>query len=123
MNKKVNKVFSLEQKYIKAKKIWHDELMALIEEYGELEIRDENEGDDLNGDYSKHINTQDFNHVYVYSPSFDRVKVIENFNGKQLAFRVKNGDGLFDDGQWVSEYDFADWEYEELLDWIVFPEE
>lgn len=123
MNKKVNKVLSLEQKYIKAKKIWHDELMALIEQYGELEISDENEGDDLNGDYSKRINTQDFNHVYVYSPSFDRVKVIENFNGKQLAFRVKNGDGLFDDGQWVSEYDFADWEYEELLDWIVFPEE
>jgi hypothetical protein len=123
MNKKVNKVLSLEQKYIKAKKIWHDELMALIEEYGELEIRDENEGDDLNGDYSKRINTQDANHNYVYSPSFDRVKVIENFNGKQLAFRVKNGDGLFDDGQWVSEYDFADWEYEELLDWIVFPDE
>lgn len=122
MNKKVNRVLSLEKEYINAKKVWHNELMALIKEYGELEIRDENEGNDFNDDYSKRINIQDVNHDYIYSPSFDRVKVVENFNGEQLAFRVKNGDGMFDEGQWVSEYDFVDNEHEELLDWIEFPD-
>lgn len=123
MNKKVSRVVSLEKKYINAKKIWHNELMALIQQYGELEIRDENEGDDLNDDYSKRINTQDSNHCYVYSPTFDRVKVVEDWVGKHLEFRVNDGDGMFEEGEWISEDNFADDAWEELTDWIVFPED
>lgn len=122
MNKKVNKVVALERKWNDAYKVWHNELMALIQEYGELEIKDENEGP-YEDEYSKQIFTQDGNHSCVYSPRFDRVKAVEDWSGKHLEFHVKDGDGLFKDNSWVSEREFADENWLELTDWIVWPED
>lgn len=127
MNKKAKKVkvASLQRKWHEAYMLWHNELMFLIQSYGgELKIEDENEGPyEDEDDYSKRIYTQDETHSYVYAPRFDRVKVDEDINGKQLYFHVKNGDGMFADDTWVNEHGFADTNWLELVDWIQFPDE
>ena len=93
--------------------------MALIQEYENLEIEDENEDPyDDEDDYSKQIFTQDRDHSCLYSPRFDRVKVVEDWSRKHMEFHVKYGDDLFEEDTWVSERDFADEAYEELTDWI-----
>lgn len=101
---------------------WHDYLVKSVSKFGELEIRDENE-DDLEDGYAKRIFTQDRNHSYVYSPTFDKVRARLDAYHNELEFHVKNGDDMFADDSWVSENEFTDTQWLELTDWIVFPED
>lgn len=108
------------KEYFSARKKYRNTLMALIEKYGEIEIDDENEGNPETGDYSKRIFTMSEDKGYVYSPTFDRVRVVEDADGKHMEFRVKDGDGLFEDNSWVSTNDFADDAWEELTEYIDY---
>ena len=70
------------------------------------------------------IHTSNLDHNYEYFPSFDQVKVqVENLCGKErivFIFHVVDGDDLFPDNSWVSEDDFSDERWSELLDYIVW---
>lgn len=101
---------------------WYNNLKNYLVENGELEIRDDNEYGLENG-YAKRVFTMDGNHGYVYSPTFDKIRGVETPYDDRLEFHVKDGDGLFKDGSWVSDLDFADDAWMELTVWIVFPDE
>lgn len=70
------------------------------------------------------IRTSNLDHNYEYFPSFDQVNVrVENLFGKKrivFIFHVVDGDDLFPDNTWVSEDDFSDERWAELLDYIVW---
>ncbi len=70
------------------------------------------------------IHTSNLDHNYEYFPSFDQVNVqVKNLFGKErivFIFHVVEGDDLFPDNTWVSEDDFSDERWEELLDYIVW---
>ena len=70
------------------------------------------------------IHTSNLDHNYEYFPSFDQVNVqVENLCGKErivFIFHVVDGDDLFPDNSWVSEDDFSDERWSELLDYIVW---
>ena len=70
------------------------------------------------------IHTSNLGHNYEYFPSFDQVNVqMENLCGKErivFIFHVVEGDDLFPDNTWVSEDDFSDERWSELLDYIVW---
>lgn len=59
-------------------------------------------------------------------PSFDQVNVLtKNLDGTErdrivFIFHVVEGDDLFPDNTWVSEDDFSDDRWSELLDYIVW---
>lgn len=99
-------------------KAWHSFIEAKVMEFGEVELRDENEEDE-----APYIYTPDENHGYCYHCSFDRMKMVDEYDEKALAFHVKDGDGLFDDDSWQTERMFSDFAYEELFDWISWPDE
>lgn len=124
MNKKVYqdllKMEKARRAYLSSRKTYINELMALIQKYGEIEIDDEDFGNPDENDYSKRIFTTNEDHGYCYSPTFDRVKVVEDADGKHMEFHAKDGDGLFVDNTWVSINDFSDNAWEELLDCIDF---
>lgn len=68
------------------------------------------------------IHASNFDHNYEYFPSFDQVDVqVQNLCGKErtiFIFYVVEGDDLFLDNTWVSEDDFSDDRWSELLDYI-----
>ena len=70
------------------------------------------------------IHTSNLDHNYEYFPSFDQVNIQEeSFCGKErivFIFHVVEGDDLFPDNTWVSEDDFSDERWSELLDYIVW---
>ena len=70
------------------------------------------------------IHTSNLDHNYEYFPSFDQVNVqVENLCGKErivFIFHVVDGDDLFPDNTWVSEDNFSDDRWSELLDYIVW---
>lgn len=70
------------------------------------------------------IHASNLYHNYEFFPSFDQVNVqVENLFGKErivFIFHVVEGDDLFPDNTWVSEDDFSDERWSELLDYIVW---
>lgn len=70
------------------------------------------------------IHTSNLDHNYEYFPSFDQVNIQkESFCGEDrivFIFHVVDGDDLFPDNTWVSEDDFSDERWAELLDYIVW---
>lgn len=72
------------------------------------------------------IHASNFDHNYEYFPSFDQVNVLtQNPDGTErdrivFIFHVVEGDDLFPDNTWVSEDDFSDDRWSELLDYIVW---
>ncbi len=70
------------------------------------------------------IHTSNLDHNYEYFPSFDQVNIQkESFCGEErivFIFHVVDGDDLFPDNTWVSEDDFSDDRWSELLDYIVW---
>lgn len=70
------------------------------------------------------IHTSNLDHNYEYFPSFDQVNIQEeSFCGEErivFIFHVVDGDDLFPDNTWVSEDDFSDERWSELLDYIVW---
>lgn len=70
------------------------------------------------------IHTSNLDHNYEYFPSFDQVNIQkESFCGEErtvFIFHVVDGDDLFPDDSWVSEDDFSDERWSELLDYIVW---
>lgn len=70
------------------------------------------------------IHTSNLDHNYEYFPSFDQVNIQEeSFCGEErivFIFHVVDGDDLFPDNTWVSEDDFSDERWAELLDYIVW---
>lgn len=70
------------------------------------------------------IHTSNLDHNYEYFPSFDQVNIQkESFCGEErivFIFHVVDGDDLFPDNSWVSEDDFSDERWSELLDYIVW---
>ena len=70
------------------------------------------------------IHTSNVYHNYEYFPSFDQVNVqVENLCGKErivFIFHVVDGDHLFPDNTWVSEDNFSDEMWSELLDYLVW---
>lgn len=68
------------------------------------------------------IHASNFDHNYEYFPSFDQVDVqVQNLCGKErtiFIFHVVEGDDLFPDNTWVSEDNFSDDRWSELLDYI-----
>ena len=70
------------------------------------------------------IHTSNLDHNYEFFPSFDQVNVrVENLFGIErivFIFHVVEGDDLFPDNTWVSEDDFSDERWSELLDYIVW---
>lgn len=72
------------------------------------------------------IHASNFDHNYEYFPSFDQVNVLtKNLDGTErdrivFIFHVVEGDDLFPDNTWVSEDDFSDDRWSELLDYIVW---
>lgn len=68
------------------------------------------------------IHASNSDHNYEYFPSFDQVDVqVQNLCGKEktiFIFHVVEGDDLFLDNTWVSEDDFSDDRWSELLDFI-----
>lgn len=70
------------------------------------------------------IHTSNLDHNYEYFPSFDQVNIKEeSFCGEErivFIFHVVDGDDLFPDNTWVSEDDFSDERWAELLDYIVW---
>ena len=70
------------------------------------------------------IHASNFDHNYEYFPSFDQVNVLtQNPDGTErdrivFIFHVVDGDDLFPDNAWVSEDDFSDDRWSELLDYI-----
>lgn len=70
------------------------------------------------------IHTSNLDHNYEYFPSFDQVNIQkESFCGEErivFIFHVVEGDDLFPDNTWVSEDDFSDERWSELLDYIVW---
>ena len=70
------------------------------------------------------IHTSNLDHNYEYFPSFDQVNIQEeSFSGEErivFIFHVVDGDDLFPDNTWVSEDDFSDERWSELLDYIVW---
>lgn len=107
----------LKKELSKARTIWLWNIKNAIIENGALEFRDENEEN-----LAPYIHTMDSGYGYVYRVSFDKVKTEELYNGTELCFHCKDGDGLWNEGQWVNERDFADLSWEELLDYIVWPD-
>ena len=70
------------------------------------------------------IHASNLDHNYEFFPSFDQVNVrVENLFGEDrivFIFHVVDGDDLFPDNTWVSEDDFSDERWAELLDYIVW---
>ena len=70
------------------------------------------------------IHTSNLDHNYEYFPSFDQVNVrVENLCGKErivFIFHVVDGNHLFPDNTWVSEDNFSDEMWSELLDYLVW---
>ena len=70
------------------------------------------------------IHASNLDHNYEFFPSFDQVNVrVENLFGIErivFIFHVVEGDDLFPDNTWVSEDDFSDERWSELLDYIVW---
>lgn len=69
-----------------------------------------------------HIHASNLDHNCEYFPSFDQVNIqVQNLCGRErtiFIFHVVDGDGLFPDNTWVSEDDFSDDRWSELLDYI-----
>lgn len=70
------------------------------------------------------IHASNLDHNYEFFPSFDQVNVqVENLFGEErivFIFHVVEGDDLFPDNTWVSEDDFSDERWSELLYYIVW---
>lgn len=67
-----------------------------------------------------HIHASNLDHNYEYYPSFDQVNIQFPIGEERIVFifHVVDGDYLFPDNTWISEDDFADESWEELLDYI-----
>ena len=70
------------------------------------------------------IHTSNLDHNYEYFPSFDQVNIQkESFCGEErivVIFHVVDGNDLYPDNAWISEDDFSDERWSELLDYIVW---
>lgn len=66
------------------------------------------------------IHASNFDHNYEYYPSFDQVDTQVPIGEKRrvFIFHVVEGDDLFPDNTWVSEDNFSDDRWSELLDYI-----
>lgn len=123
MSKTSDLVLLLRKSADSAHRAWHDIIKAKVLEFGEVKLEDEDMPNLDEDDLSPRIFTMDGEHGFVYNPSFDKARVVVNDYGSDLQFHVKDGDSYAEDGAWLRENDFADNAYEELLDYIVWPDE
>lgn len=115
---KNNEFRTAKKRYWNAYTEWLHEIINALDGMGELPVRDGTDYD------SVCIYTQNPGHTYIYAVEVDKVKVKTNAEGyKHIAFHIKDGDGLFQDDTWVTENFFTDEAWEELVDYIEFPED
>lgn len=113
MDYRICELEELQNEYIYAFDTWLDFLNKLLVEKGEQCITGE-EGQ------ARRINTLHRNKDVVLHPSFDKIRGREDAYHHNPEFHVKDGDGLFKDGSWVSAKDFTDDAWLQLTDYIEF---
>lgn len=118
MNKKAEIEIMLRKASNSAQEAWLNYLKATIAEVGTCKLESPNETG-----MGYDIYTQDESHEYVYHMFFDAVESLDYHDELVFMFHVQNGDGLFEDDQWVFDHDFADMAWQELFDGIVWPDE
>lgn len=114
-------VSNASEKYYEARRSYIKTAKDAVREYMGFYLKDDNSDED---GQPVRIHTSNLDYNYEYFPSFDQVDTQdESFCGEErivFIFHVVDGDGLFPDNTWVSEDDFADESWEELLDYIAW---
>ena len=109
------------EKYYEAYRNYIKTAKEVVVEHRGFRLMDEDSDEDGK---SVRIHASNLDHNYEYFPSFDQVNIQkESFCGEErtvFIFHVVDGDDLFPDNTWVSEDDFSDERWSELLDYIVW---
>lgn len=109
------------EKYYEAYRNYIKTAKCVVVEHRGFRLVDEDSDED---GQPVRIHTSNLDHNYEYFPSFDQVNIHEeSFCGEErivFKFHVVDGDDLFPDNTWVSEDDFSDERWSELLNYIVW---
>lgn len=112
-------VINAREQYYEAYRNYIKTAMDAVEKERGFLLMDENSDEDGK---PVRIHASNLGHNYEYYPSFDQVDIqVQNFCGIErtvFIFHVVEGDDLFPDNTWVSEDDFSDDRWSELLDFI-----